>query len=151
MQRVLLLGLCFHFGFNNDTISELCIFAVTIFLCWSYLAAGIQKLKSEEWHSGKLMADLWKTSFKEHKPLQLKPSTFKCLGFGVILFELSFPLALSGQPLLYFYLLLGFFFHLYLYVKLHYSFFFWTFVGSYPAVYFCTENLNSIIQLITKP
>lgn len=137
LQRIFILALVIHYYFEQEAFSQLSILVIAAFLSLAYVAAGYQKLISQEWKNGFVMSKM----FDENKSSILKNSNFlKWMGYGVILFEISFPLAFSYSFLLSAYLVIGFCFHAFLYIKYHYSFFFWTFISGYFAVIYLFQN-----------
>lgn len=137
LQRIFLLAIVVHYYFEQEEISQLSILVIAAFLSLAYVAAGYQKLISIEWKAGKIMREL----FNETKLDFLKNVKFlKCMGYLVILFEISFPFAFYNFISLSVYLIAGVGFHVFLYIKYHYSFFFWTFISGYFAVIYLVEN-----------
>lgn len=143
LQRILLIAVCIHLLYQDNSISQLCVFVMAFFLCLSYVSSGYQKLVTSEWQTGKVIEDLWK---ENNWSFGLSKTFLKWLGYSVIFFELTFPVALVHDSLLYIYLIWGILFHGFLYIKLNYNFFFWTFVSAYPALVFTSEFVQTKLQ-----
>ncbi|KYG84705.1 hypothetical protein AWW67_01285 [Roseivirga seohaensis] len=131
----------------NSELTELfCIWAIAIQCCLVYFENGITKLKEVEWRNGKAILRVlnnpiyissisnWSV-FKNHKFNRL-------LSWSVIMFELTFPLALFGGNIgLIVLLSLGFTFHLINSWALGLGTFFWVFIAAYPAIIYCNRWL----------
>jgi len=137
LQRIFVLALVIHYYFEQEALSQLSILVIAAFLSLAYVAAGFQKLISKEWWAGEVMSEL----FMETKLAPLnKSNLLNLMGYMVIFFEISFPLAFYNSVFLSAYLIIGFCFHAFLYFKYHYSFFFWTFISGYFAVIYLFQN-----------
>ncbi len=139
MQRVILIALSLHYFFQSSEISHLVLIAICGFLVLAYLAAGFKKTQTLNWTQGHLMSNL---ALKDALPFSNNKKLWKSLAYLVIFFECSFFIALFNTKLALVYLMAGFLFHLYLYLKRQFSFFFWTFVAAYPAFYFVAEQVS---------
>lgn len=143
MQRVLLSALSFHYFFLSVAISELLLIVISSFLVLAYAAAAFKKLQSPNWKEGKLMLAI---AQKDSLPYPNKQKTWTFLAYMVIFFEFSFCIVLVDLRLAYVYLLFGFLFHFYFFVKHQFSFFFWTFVAAYPAIYYLAGKTTLLIN-----
>lgn len=147
LQRVFLFTLTVHAFFDQPTISIMGLSFIAFHLCLVYLVAGLQKLKDPSWKDGSSLK-----SYVESSAFTFSKNTFswKWLGYLVILWEITFPLSLSGGKIMWFYLLSGVLFHVFLSVKNGFNFFLWAFLSGYPAIKYVSENTDQIISLIFK-
>ncbi len=143
MQRVLLSVLCFHYYFLSEEVSELLLMVISAFLILAYAAAALKKLQSSNWKEGKLLLAI---AQKDSLPFPNKQKLWAFLAYTAILFEFSFCIALIDLRLPFVYLLFGFLFHFYFFVKHQFSFFFWTFVAAYPAIYYTAAKASEMIN-----
>ena len=147
MQRVILIALIIHYYFCSPEISSITLFAISAFLCLAYFTAGYKKLKTSNWTDGNFISSF---DFKCFLPFSNRKVLLKWAAKSVIFFECSFFIALANTKLTVIYIIAGFLFHFYLYVKHQLSFFFWTFVAAYPAYYYTAEKVTFIIKNILE-
>ncbi|NBG66169.1 hypothetical protein [Acidiluteibacter ferrifornacis] len=145
LQRVLLIGIMFHSLFPTEQVSIIILTAISLFLCLAYFASGYKKSESKSWRNGARMINFAEES---SFPFKGKHEFWKYFGFLVILFECSFFLGLAFKQLAIVFMIIGFLFHAFLYVRYNYSFFFWTFIACYPAVYFVSVQINELIVTV---
>jgi hypothetical protein len=114
----------------------------------AYATAGIAKLVSPVWRSGKALPGVLRTRLYGNAAVYGhivgRPRLAQLLSWSVIIFECSFPAALAGIPLVSFLLLAGgIAFHLVNAFVMRLNTFFLSFVATYPAVLFCAQEVRS--------
>jgi hypothetical protein len=138
MQRVILIAIFVHAYFDIAKVSEIVLLFVCAFLCLAYFASGYKKMQDKNWQNGSMP-----THFMTNNPIpEVK---WKWLGYLIIFFECSFFIGLVSVNFAILFIVIGFLFHFYLYVKHHFNFFFWTFVAAYPAFYYTAHKVSSLI------
>lgn len=145
--KILLVSISVHYGFNDEQLSELSIWFISIQISLAYFAAGLHKVKSSAWHNGDLITKLFFRTFHSRFHLFFERNTgyWKWLGWGVVTFELLYPLSLLGGYMNRTILLFGVLFHGFISIGIGINFFLWTFVACYPAVYYTGEQLNQYL------
>ena len=110
----------------------------------AYLTAGVVKLRNPGWRDGTLLRGVLGTEFYGHRMLAAwlaRPAAARAAIWGVILFELSFPLVfLMPAPAVLVWLAAALLFHLTLAVAMGLNAFVWAFAATYPAVWFCAAR-----------
>lgn len=115
-------------------------------LVLSYLLAGIAKLRGRSWRNGTGLIGILGTRYHglawAHRFLAKRPALSKLLSWGVISFEILFPLVLTGQSGLVV-ALLAFttLFHLATSLMMGLNGFFLSFTAAYPALVYCLGQL----------
>jgi len=122
---------------------------VFIFFCGqlvlSYLTAGIAKAISPVWRSGDAVKKILNTSSYGSRSasgflMQHRfPALLSC--WAVILFECLGPLAIWIRPdVALAFIAVGLTFHLFIAASMGLNIFFWSFISTYPAVYYCASR-----------
>lgn len=140
----------FHFPANTPEASKFILFYISFQLILSYFWAGVVKIKLSAWRRGLALP-----IFLNHSPLKVpligsfKPSwpvrkearflLLICSWF-IMLWELSFPLAVINLQFFCFYFLSGMFFHLLNFFLLGLNRFVWVWPAAYPALLYCVHN-----------
>jgi len=110
----------------------------------AYLTAGVVKLRNAGWRDGTLLQGVLGTEFYGHRVLAgwlARPAAARAAIWGVILFELSFPLVfVLPAPLVAVWLAAGLLFHLTLAVTMGLNAFVWAFAAAYPAIWSCAAR-----------
>lgn len=127
----------YHFNFNAPEIQKLLLIFITIQVTISYVTAGVAKIVSAEWRSGKALAESMSTRIYGNKFLfnflKTKSKISLVLAWGVILFEIGFvTIYFVPDEVKIVYLITGFLFHLSNAIFMRLNSFFLVFVSTYP-------------------
>jgi len=141
MTMVTLVSLTF--AFQKTSIG----FYLLAFHCTlSYFMAGMVKLRNKSWRSGlALQTFLTHSNYAIPSKIQkwTNQKSWMILGsWIVILFECSFPLVWLFPKLTTYYVVAASLFHVINYFCLGLNRFVFTWIASYPALLFCTQNYN---------
>lgn len=133
--------------FRDDRDSrELAIAFAAAQSCLSYFVAGAAKLTSPTWRSGAAISGITRTrAYGDrflYRIVKDRPGLARLLAWLVMLIETLFPTVLvAPAPIARLILLSGAGFHLANARYMGLPRFFWSFVGSYPAVAWCAKNV----------
>ena len=139
---------------NNEAIKAAIIFFISAQACLAYLTAGLVKLVSAQWRSGQALQGVMATkiygSQRIHRGLNVWPKSGALICWLVIVFEITFPLALfCGPTIASFYLVAGLVFHTAIAFSMGLNCFVWSFIATYPAVlWVCIRLTNSGFGLL---
>lgn len=119
-----------------------CVWFVALQSCASYVIAGVAKLVSPDWRSGKALIGILSTNGygnqTVYEVLRRKTWLAAVLCWGVIVFECTFPVVLFAGPVTATaFLLAGVAFHGGIALIMGLNNFFWAFIAAYPAVFVC--------------
>jgi hypothetical protein len=148
MTLIILLCLCIAF-LNKDSsiLAKGALWYISLQVISSYFLAGLYKIKQEKWRSGKAIYGF--VSSPNYKVPQLvltksqDPIWAMRASWAVMIFEISFPLALLHPNLTLIYLLAGAFFHLGNFWVFGLNRFFWIWCASYPAIYYSAKFIQA--------
>ena len=125
-----------------EAVARFCLWYVTFQLVLSYFKAGFVKLKAASWRNGRALPGFLGT--RAYAPTQLTKwlhgTRAKLATWAVMLFELSFPLALIDKRIALAYMAIGACFHLGNAYFFGLNRFFWAWIAAYPALYFCSRG-----------
>ncbi|MBY0414925.1 MAG: hypothetical protein K2Q18_12210 [Bdellovibrionales bacterium] len=145
----LIISACLFVGFLHPLLTKAALWYITLQVVSSYFLAGLYKIKEPKWRMGTAVFGFVSSpNYKTPKFIMDKSRDekwAKILAWGVIVFELSFPLALY-HPFTGIYLGLGIIFHLMNFITFGLNRFFWVWCASYPAIYFCSKMLIDFSQ-----
>jgi hypothetical protein len=131
-------GLC-----PNDTLAQkAALWFLALQACLAYVTAGLAKYNVPAWRNGSFLIHILRTRCYGNRSLSklLSLSTARVCSWIVIAFECSFPLVLlAGKPWALAFLAAGVAFHAVNAFVLGLNVFFWAFVATYPAIWFCTR------------
>ncbi len=138
------------FGLSIMSLKSPSFFAVGILfiisqLYISYFFTGYNKLKSVLWRRGSaliwvLNSSLFGNDIIQKRLIRMGKNINRILCWGIILFQLLFPIFASNSVTVLYILAVGFLFHLSLAIISNLNDFFWTYASTYPLVYyFATE------------
>ena len=120
-----------------------CLWYISIQLSASYFIAGIVKLRRSSWREGTALPAIFALpQYRVPRLSQLladHPGAARLLSWGVLLFEVAFPLALSGPLSCACFLGLAFLFHLSNACILGLNRFLWIWPAAYPALFLCSS------------
>lgn len=139
----LILLLCLSVGFIHPILAKASLWYITLQVISSYFLAGLIKIKEPKWRNGTALKGFI-SSPSYQAPLRLiyytrDQKVSKILGFGVIFFELSFPLVLTHPNITIFYLVAGGLFHFSNFLIFGLNRFFFVWCASYPAIHYCAQ------------
>lgn len=148
MSNILIVGL-FLGSFGQGTSWEhIGLVYIAIHLCISYFKAGWVKILRPEWRNGTVLNLLFKSS-----PYSSPLSVFNFILYSpysqwtcvfVLVFELSFPLALVRPDFCITYILFGFLFHGMILYSFGLNRFFWSWLATYPSLYYTSQLVSHI-------
>lgn len=114
-------------------------------LVMSYFISGWVKLKNPDWRSGEALCDVFRFSaYPVSETLRnwaRAPRLLTALSWGVILFEVLFPLALFSQTTLIVALIVAATFHFSNACLFGLNRFFWTWLCAYPSIIWLQDRL----------
>ena len=119
-------------------MSEAALAYLAVQLVLSYFISGQVKLVNAEWRSGRALRDVFAFSAypvsKRLRGLARYPGVLRRASWGVIGFEVAFPLALISMPILILALTFAAGFHLANAFVFGLNRFFWTWLAAYPSI-----------------
>lgn len=114
--------------------------------CLAYSSSGLAKLFSTSWRSGSALSGIMNTkTFGNRlfaKILHNRVRMSQLVGWQVIIFECLFPIVLLTTEYAWVFFLLGILFHLGVAVTMGLNSFLWSFLATYPAIYFCSKKIG---------
>ncbi|WP_298183146.1 hypothetical protein [Saccharomonospora sp.] len=134
--------------FGSDARArQACLWFIAAQSCLSYGIAGVAKLVSPVWRDGSAVRDIFRTHMFGHKRafefLRTRPKLSRAVGMGTIVGEMLFPLVLvAPAPVARALLATGAGFHAGNAVLMGLNRFVWAFLGTYPAVMYCSRALG---------
>ena len=143
MTIIILTGLSLSAVFPGSPAAALgCVYYITFHTCRSYFVSGIVKLNSSKWRDGTALGCFINSGiYGPANPLAAvlrSPPIAIGLSWAVILFEVTFPLAILNPSLCLGYLVLGLCFHLSNVYLLGLNRFLFAWAAAYPAVFWCS-------------
>ena len=116
---------------------------ITIQLCLSYVFAGIAKIRHAGWLKGRALSQMLADPQYGAPACVLRAAhhpASRFVAWGVLVFEICFPLALSSNSMAVGILTVGALFHLANAWVLGINLFFWIWVAAYPALWACAAT-----------
>jgi hypothetical protein len=135
---------------QSPNVQTACLLYLGLQITFSYFLSGIGKLPNSEWRKGKALS-YFLLSGKYQVPViwqnlaQKKNPLLKLASFSVLVFELSFPLALVHPNLCWVYMGLGVIFHWFNFQIFGLNRFFWAWIACYPALLETSQWVSSRI------
>lgn len=130
-----LLAMIYSTSTTQSDFPIVVLMAIGFLGCFAYFTAGASKLLSTAWRSGKTFEwSLSQSCYKDAFPSLKKQSQF--LSLGVLMWQVSFPLALTHRYLAAFFILSGLAFHLVNARVMGLNRFTFAFACFYPAIWF---------------
>ncbi|MBV9823860.1 MAG: hypothetical protein JO144_16640 [Actinobacteria bacterium] len=122
--------------------------AATVGVCFvafqgilSYFTSGVAKAMSARWRSGDALFAILNTQSygsRSLAPLLVEhPHLSKAVNWGVIVYEVLFPLAIFGGTMALVIFTLGVVMHAGIAASMGLNLFFWSFISTYPAILAC--------------
>ena len=118
---------------------------IALQVCLSYATAGIAKATARGWWDGSFLVGVAATRIYGHEALAgllaRRPTLSRTLSLFLVTWESVFPLALvAPRPVAYAMIASGVLFHLSNGILMGLNDFFWLFVATYPALFYCIAN-----------
>jgi hypothetical protein len=131
---------------NEPRVIQGCLWYVTLQTCLSYFLGGLVKLRQKPWRTGKALHDFIHYS-TYNTPQLLKNLSERTLFFwlaswSVIAFECAFPIALLNSQVCSLWIGLATLFHGMNVFIFGLNRFFFAWIASYPALYYCSHQLS---------
>jgi hypothetical protein len=134
-------------GSINPNLATGAIWYISLQVASSYFLAGLHKVRREKWWRGIAVGSFVNSPNYSPPAIAVKLLNHSTLArlatWGVLIFELTFPLALINIQLCKFYLLAGLIFHLSNFFIFGLNRFFWIWTASYPALWYCCYSLST--------
>jgi len=147
MLIIITLFLC-HFPLAQGSyLATLGLWFIGLQTCLSYTVAGIAKLASAEWRASTAIKDVFSTRTYGSRWaavfLKKHPAVNVFLCWNVMIMETLFPLCLI-LPFNYalVFIIWGFLFHLLTAVIMGLNSFFWSFIATYPALFYINHQIQ---------
>lgn len=125
---------------RQGTIASVCVYYMVFQLCLSYFKAGWIKLNNPNWRAGLALPAFLNSPIYESKDIIEKltrlPILNRMMSWMIILYEVSFPLAILNRNFAAAYLLVGAFFHLGNAYIFGLNRFFFAWLAAYPALFY---------------
>jgi len=150
MLLIILMALvvCHAFG-GYDSIRRAALCYVGVQSVLSYFLAGLAKLRSTDWRSGRGLAAFISSSIYKPPPFVEFFLTSRLLSRIVAWFVIGFELSFFVAPLLLaqlkFFLFFGLIFHFCIFFTFGLNRFFFTWIATYPALYFLALSFEPIL------
>ena len=144
LQRAGLVVVALHLYFKDPLISKIGFLFLSLLLGLAYLSAGWHKIKSSDWKNGDAMSIFFQSTLGASTlthTLNQNERLRKSFSWLVILFESAFPLSLISPITATGFISLGLIFHGLISLFGGINFYFWAFIGCYPAFYYTADNL----------
>lgn len=144
MRTIFLFGLSVM-SFPSAAFFNIGMLFIIVQLYISYFFTAYNKFISPVWRKGSALIlvfnnDLFGNKFIQNLLVKSGMNINKCLCWGIILFQLTFPVFGSISYTVPFILAAGIMFHLALAATSNLNDFFWTFVSAYPLVYYFANH-----------
>ena len=111
---------------------------IAVQVCLSYFVSGLVKLKKKSWITGEALQSLSKSSNysipARARDFMSRSSIARIGGFLLLVFEISFPLALINADFCRVYLVIAVIFHLAMVYVFGLNRFLWAWLSAYPAL-----------------
>lgn len=148
MSLILLLALTVASLSDSSSVKTGALCYIAIQSCISYFRAGLAKFKERDWINGTALPIFTQSGIYGATPalgalFKIRPLGL-VLSYGVILFELAFPLALLNSKLALVFIGGGALFHFSNALVFGLNRFFLAWLATYPALYFCSGWISSL-------
>lgn len=144
MTSILFLFTTVGFIFPDD-MGAVCLWYITFQLCLSYCKAGWIKIKNPKWRNGEALSEfVLSPIYASHSTLSRifqQRQLSLMAAWSVMIFEISFPLALLDIRLTIGYLGIGFMFHLGNAYVFGLNRFVFAWAAAYPAFFWAAKNI----------
>jgi hypothetical protein len=145
MTQVILIPLLFvGLSRGDSAVVRASLYWIGIQGVLSYFFSGLRKARNPEWWNGSGLETFLRSSrvsiFQGRGLPPLQRGTFRALSIGGLFFEILFPLSLLSPRLCSFFLGIGVFFHLGVFLLFGLNRFFWIWLACYPAILFMASR-----------
>ena len=147
MALIILSALCIAAFFKTPRVQMGVLWYISLQVCTSYFIAGMVKIKQRKWRNAEALSKHMTSS--NYNPPRWSQNIFSkkiwamCAAWGVIVFEICFPIILTQHnPSVLYWLLAGFLFHLTNVLFFGLNRFLIVWCATYPALYFITNNFS---------
>lgn len=127
-------------------ISSVCLCFIAGELILSYFIAGLTKMISPIWRKSHALPAIFSTKTYGHAGVfqLVMNNEIICavLSWPVFIFEMLFILSLFSGPLCVFFCIIGFSFHFFNAIFMGLNTFFFAFLSTYPALFYCCVKMN---------
>lgn len=135
-----ILGLASFFP-GDANVQKACMWFLTCQCCLAYITAGIAKYRTAGWREGVFLSAILKTrSYGQPwlARLAARPNYARVLSAGIIGFQCLFVIVLfSAKSVVLPLLIAGVLFHAFNAYAMGLNIFFWAFLATYPAIWYC--------------
>jgi hypothetical protein len=155
MQTIIFASLLL-FSVSSDPLAKAgCLWFIGLQALLSYMTAGIVKVRSAAWRGGTALENTFQGARFRNEPLghalRKHPLVAKALCWSVIVFECAFALlVVMGPRTCFIVLVAGIFFHLAVALVMGLNSFLWSFIATYPAVFFFANTFQIAIHAHLK-
>ncbi len=128
---------------SNESVRLGCLWYLSVQTMMSYFISGAVKLKNADWRTGRALRGF--LSGPPYEPpaiftaISKKPGLMRLSSWVIMLFELSFPLAILNPGLCAAFLCAALAFHVLNYAAFGLNRFLFAWGAAYPAIYFCSS------------
>jgi hypothetical protein len=145
LGHLILVCLCVAHAMPDPAWREYVLAYLALQLILSYFKSGWSKVIHRDWRTGQALRDVFAFSaYPVSEAIRLRfehSALLAAMAWGVILFELLFPLALLSYPVLVAALVVAASFHLANFVLFGFNRFVWVWVAGYPSMLWLQERL----------
>jgi hypothetical protein len=138
-MNLLLLWLVSLGLWRQGTMAKVCVYYMGFQLCLSYFKAGWIKLRNSNWRHGRALPAFLRSNIYERSPrlegLAAHRNFSVAASWTIILFEVSFPVAVLNSHLTLVYMAAGLAFHAGNAYVFGLNRFFFAWLAAYPAIY----------------
>lgn len=138
MSSLLIFCLCLVHWMPGPQWQEYVFGYLALQVVFSYFKAGWAKVVYPDWRSGQALRDVFVFSAypvsEATREWAARPRLLWAMSWGVMLFELLFPLALLSRPMLFAGLAVAFGFHAATFVLFGFNRFVWVWAAGFPSV-----------------
>jgi hypothetical protein len=136
-------------------VKDTCLWFLAAQSCLSYFVSGVSKATSPAWRMGSPLPGIFRAKMYGNKRiaeyLQARPVLAVLLARSLIIYECLFPFVLIfPRALSRLGLLAGIIFHTVAALTMGLNTFLWSFIATYPAVDYCSEQLGFKLAAVRK-
>lgn len=129
---------------RQGVMAKVCVYYMAFQLCLSYFKAGYVKVLNRSWRKGRALLEFLSSPIYERSFRLEKLVSGKTLGlaacWSVMIYELTFPIAVFNRNLALVYMICGCAFHLVNAYVFGLNRFFFAWIAAYPALFYLAGN-----------
>ena len=148
MSLLILSCLCLAHLAPTQYWKEIAFGYLALQLVLSYFISGFVKVVNPDWRNGRALCDVFLFSVypasKSLRNWSNWPRLLFVMSWGVMLFELLFPISLISSTSLYFALIIAASFHLSNVFVLGLNRFFWIWISAYPSIIWLQQRIFTL-------